>query len=89
MVTPGGGDVESEKRDFEQEADFLGSIFENFERSVIDQVLKQTSSLDAAYIHLQEFMDFNFDSDEEEEIEEKGAAAAGQLSAAAQAKAIE
>ena len=74
MVTPGG---EEEKRDYEQEADFLGSIFENFERSVIDQVLKEKPSLDAAYKHLEEFLDFNFDSDgEDDEEEEKHAAAA-------------
>ena len=66
-----------EKRDYEQEADFLGSIFENFERSVIDQVLKEKPSLDAAYKHLEEFLDFNFDSDgEDDEEEEKHAAAA-------------
>ena len=74
MITPGG---EEEKRDYEQEADFLGSIFENFERSVIDQVLKEKPSLDAAYKHLEEFLDFNFDSDgEDDEEEEKHAAAA-------------
>ena len=45
------------QRDLEQEEDFLCGIFENFERKVINQVLKQFPSLDDAYTHLQEFMD--------------------------------
>lgn len=39
-------------RDLEQEADFLAGIFENFERSIIDQVLKEFPALDGAYEHL-------------------------------------
>lgn len=44
---------------------------------MIDQVLKQFPTLDAAFIHLQEFLDLNYDddsNDEEEEEEFKGGA---------------
>ena len=43
FVTPGGtpgGEENSEPRDYEQEAEFLVSIFVNFDRIVIDAVLK-------------------------------------------------
>ena len=56
----------------------------NFDRKVIDAVLKQFSTLDAAYIHLQEFLDFELDSDDEnmeeskDPVKNKSAAAAGQ-----------
>ena len=84
MLTPGGGvtpggDESNEPRDLEQEAEFLVSIFVNFDRKVIDQVLKQFPSLDSAYIHLQEFLDLELDSDDENMEESKGGHAASNL----------
>ena len=58
MLTPGGsnvtpgGDESNEPRDLDNEAEFLVSIFVNFDRKVIDEVLKQFPTLDSAYIHL-------------------------------------
>jgi len=37
------------------EEQFLASIFENFDRSVIVQVLKQFKTLGDAFSHLEEF----------------------------------
>jgi hypothetical protein len=37
---------------------------------VIEEVLKQFPSFDAAYTHLSEFNNFGFDSDDDEEMEE-------------------
>ena len=54
----------------------------NFDRKVIDAVLKQFQTLDAAYIHLQEFLDFELDSDDDpmeeskDSVKNKSAAAA-------------
>ena len=61
-------------RDLKVEAVFLSSIFQNFDSSVIDEVLKQFPSLDEAFIHLQEFLDLNYDEDSQEEEEQKGGA---------------
>ena len=72
MVTPGGPAPE---RDLEQEADFLHSIFENFDLSVIHIVLKQFPDLDQAYGHLQEFLCEDFDNEDEEMKEDLSAAA--------------
>ena len=81
-MTPGGptpgGEQSNEPRDFEQEAEFLVSIFVNFDRSVINEVLKQKPNLDEAYIHLQEFLDLGLDSDDDSMEESKGAAASNQ-----------
>ena len=80
MATPGGptpgGSIENsnEPRDFAQEAEFLVSIFVNFDRKVIDAVLKQKPSLDEAYIHLQEFLDLDLESDDDQMEEAKGQA---------------
>ena len=41
---------------------------------MIDEVLKQFSNLDNAYIHLQEFLDLELDSDDETMEESKGPA---------------
>ena len=49
-----------------QEGDFLANIFEHFDRNVIDQVIEEFPNLDAAYIHLSEFLGM-----EEEKIEDQ------------------
>ena len=42
MPTPTGEEVE--ERDFQQESEFLQSIFENFDSSIIDAVLKHENA---------------------------------------------
>lgn len=73
-MTPGGPTPtgEEEPRDFEQETKFLLNIFENFERNVILEVLKQFTTFEAAYNHLAEFNDINYNSEDEEMEESKG-----------------
>lgn len=79
MVTPGGEEV---KRDLDQEEEFLSSIFSDFDRSVIRQVLKEFPTLDDAFIHLQEFMDLDLDNiDGNQDEEQKGAAASSSANA--------
>ena len=73
MPTPTGEEVD--ERDFQQESEFLQSIFENFDSSIIDAVLKQFPNLDAAYEHLQEFVDFNLEESDDDMEEQKGSAA--------------
>ena len=63
----------------------MAGVFENFDRKVIRQVLKEFPTMDDAFIHLQEFMDLDYESDGNEE-EQKGAAAMGQISASAAAE---
>ena len=59
-------------------------IFDNFERNIIDQVLKQYSTLDEAFSHLTQFVvDFNSDNEDEDMEESKemhGGAAQGSFS---------
>ena len=73
--TPTGGEA---PRDLEQEADFLQNVFENFDRKVIQAVLKQFATHEDAFIHLAEFNDLNYNSDDDEQMEEevKGQSAA-------------
>ena len=78
MVTP-----EPQPRDHAQEREFLASIFTDFDSSVIDQVLKEFPSVDDAFCHLQEFMDFDLGDEDElgpNEEAKHGAAAAGSMS---------
>ena len=49
---------------------------------MIDQVLKSKSSLDEAYIHLQDFLDLDFDSDDDIEEEKEYEGSAANISAA-------
>ena len=58
-----------------QEVEFLCSIFKNFDREIVEEVLKQFPVFDNAFAHLSEFIDLDLDEDEEMEDLGKGASA--------------